>query len=92
MLNSAEAVMFPWSWAPPMITISGIASTIRGSFWIATAMFVSGPTGHRTMSPFDARYVSISQSTAWPGWSLRAVRDLRQVQHVAVDPRRPCRA
>ena len=34
------------------------------------AMLVSGPTGHRTMSPSDARYVSISQSTACPGWSV----------------------
>jgi hypothetical protein len=47
-----------------MITIWGIFSRIRGSFWIAVAMFVSGPTGHRTMSPSDARYVSMSQSTA----------------------------
>src|SRR6185369_13293000 len=31
MLNSAEAVMFPWSCAPPMITISGMYSTMRGS-------------------------------------------------------------
>ena len=70
MLNSAEAVVFPWSCAPPMITISGMNSTIRGSFWIAIAMLVRGPTGQRTMSPFEARYVSISQSTAWPGWSV----------------------
>ena len=47
--------MFPWSCAPPMITISGMASTMRGSFWIAIAMFVSGPTGQRTMSPFEPR-------------------------------------
>ena len=55
MLNSADAVAFPWSWAPPMITISGIRSTIRGSFWIAIAMFVSGPTGTSVMSPSEAR-------------------------------------
>ena len=45
MLNSADGVEFPWSWAPPIITISGIRSRIRGSFWIAVAMLVSGPTG-----------------------------------------------
>ena len=55
MLNSADAVEFPWSWAPPMITISGIRSRIRGSFCIAVAMFVSGPTGTSVMSPSDAR-------------------------------------
>ena len=55
MLNSADAVEFPWSWAPPMSTISGILSRIRGSFWIAVAMLVSGPTGTSVMSPSDAR-------------------------------------
>ena len=55
MLNSAEAVALPWSWAPPMITISGIRSRIRGSFWIAVATLVSGPTGTSVMSPSDAR-------------------------------------
>ena len=57
-------------WAPPMITISGMASRMRGSFWIAIAMLVSGPTGHNTMSPSDSRYVWISQSTACSGRSV----------------------
>ena len=54
MLNSADAVAFPWSWAPPMITSSGIRSMIRGSLRIAVAMFVSGPTGTSVMSPSEA--------------------------------------
>ena len=85
MLNSAEAVAFPWSCAPPMITSSGIRSMIRGSLRIAVAMFVSGPTGTSVMSPSDAMYVSISQSTACCEPFAGARR--RQVQEVAVDPR-----
>ena len=42
-LYSAEAVRFPLSWAPPMMTISGIRSAILGSFSTAIATFVSGP-------------------------------------------------
>ena len=53
-LYSAEAVRFPLSWAPPMMTISGIRSTIRGSFSRAIATFVRGPTATSVMSPSEA--------------------------------------
>ena len=69
-----------------MITSSGIRSMIRGSLRIAVAMLVSGPTGTSVMSPSDAMYVSMSQSTACFEPFVGSRR--RQVQEVAVDPRR----
>lgn len=48
-------------------------------FCIAIAMFVSGATVHCTMSPSDARYASISQSTACCGCTDAPSDDARRV-------------
>ena len=63
-LAAEEGVVFPDSWAPPMITVRGIRSTIRGSRRMASAMLLSGPTGTSTISSVAARYVSIRNSAA----------------------------
>ena len=86
MLNSAEAVAFPWSWAPPMITSSGMRSMIRGSFCIAVAMFERGPDG-------DERDVAVGREVGVDEPVDRvlragAARRLGEVELVAVDPGR----
>ena len=62
--KDSDGVVFPDSWAPPMMTVCGIRSTIRGSNLMAVAMLVSGPTGTRAIGSVAARYVSIRNSTA----------------------------
>ena len=54
-LNSADAVTFPMSCAPPIKTISGMFSTIRGARFSAMATLESGPTGTRMISRPSAR-------------------------------------
>src|SRR5882672_11223549 len=50
MFASAAALTFPPLMEPPMRMTSFTSGTREGSFWIASAMLVRGPTGTRVIS------------------------------------------
>src|SRR6266850_213756 len=50
MFASAAALTFPPLMEPPMRMTSSTSGTMEGSFWIASAMLVRGPTGTRVIS------------------------------------------
>ena len=76
MLNSADGVMFPTSWPPPMMISCGTHSANFGSWATAAAMFVSGPIGISVIGSVAVRYVSISHSTARFEAAARVLRGM----------------
>ncbi len=65
MLNSADGVSCLYRKRRPLAQFHGFWAGLRGCIRIATAIFESGPTGTRVISPSLAIRVSMMYFTAW---------------------------